>query len=81
MATNVKYEVKGNELIIRVNLDERHGPSESKKTVTIASTKGNVPLDDKKYGHVSFGLNVYTKDGLAAAVKKWEAEQAKNAAA
>ena len=66
--TNVKYEVKGDELVITVNLKERHGPSKSGATITIATTSGNQKLPGK-HEHVSFGLNVYTKDGIAAATK------------
>lgn len=57
--TNVKTAVKGNILTITVDLSERHGPSASGKT--IASTQGNQKLAGE-HGHISFGLNVYTKE-------------------
>lgn len=59
--TNVKTAVKGNILTITVDLSERHGPSASGKTITIASTQGNQKLAGE-HGHISFGLNVYTKE-------------------
>lgn len=59
--TNVKTAVKGNILTITVDLSERHGPSASGKTTTIASTQGNQKLDAPHSG-ISFGLNVYTKE-------------------
>lgn len=60
--TNVKAEIKGNILTLTVDLSERHGPSASGKTTTIASTQGNqaMPLPNGK-GMFSYGLNVYTK--------------------
>lgn len=58
---NVKYEVKGETLTITVNLKERHGLSTSGATVAIAGTQGNVKIG---VGDISFGLSVYTKEGL-----------------
>lgn len=60
--TNVKAEIKGNLLILTVDLTERHGTTKSGKSVTIASTGGNqtVALPDGK-GTAAYGLNVYTK--------------------
>ncbi len=57
---NVVTSVKGDILTITVNLKERHGPSASGKTVSIASTQGNIKLAAPHDG-VSIGLNVYTK--------------------
>lgn len=53
---NVKYEVKGEKLIIEVNLKEELGPSASGKTMMIATTSGNADIG--KDG-VKLGLNVY----------------------
>lgn len=75
---NVEYKVEGSkgkeELVIRVKLNERHGLSNSQKTVTIASTEGNQRTG---HGDVAFGLTVYTKEGL----EKLKAEAAKAAEA
>lgn len=53
---NVKYEVKGDKLIIEINLKEELGTSKSGKTTMIATTGGNADIG--KDG-VKFGLNVY----------------------
>jgi hypothetical protein len=66
---NVKFEIvkgkreEGDQLVITVNLKERHGLSGSGNTVTIAGTSGNQRIG---VGDIAFGLNVYTKDGLPA---------------
>ncbi len=57
---NVVTSVKGDVLTITVNLKERHGPSASGKTISIASTQGNLRLS-APHENVSIGLNVYTK--------------------
>lgn len=56
---NVDMEVDGDELTIKVDLSERHGPSSSGKTEIVASTQGN----EKVPGHenVRVGLNVFAK--------------------
>lgn len=56
---NVEMQVQGNILTITVDLTQRLGPSASGKTIGIASTRGNKPLDG--YPGVSVGLNIYTK--------------------
>lgn len=56
--TNVKTEVKGDQLVITVNLSEDHGPSASGKTTIIASTNGNQSVQYKGED-VKIGLNVY----------------------
>jgi hypothetical protein len=60
---NVATEIKGDKLLITVDLSKRHGKSKSGKTVMIASTQGNQKLEGKN-SNVSFGLNVYTKEEL-----------------
>ena len=57
---NVVTAIKGDVLTITVNLKERHGPSTSGKTISIASTHGNIRLSPP-HDNVSLGLNVYTK--------------------
>lgn len=74
---NIEMKIEGakgkEKLVITVDLNQRHGVSSSKKTVTIASTEGN-----QKVGHkdIAFGLNVYTKEGLAEEVAKAEGKAA-----
>lgn len=53
---NVKFEIKGDKLMIEVNLKDEQGPSNSGKTTIIATTGGNA--DTGKDG-IKFGLNVY----------------------
>lgn len=49
--------VEGTKLIIVVDLTQEFGPSSSGKSITIASTEGNVSIPDRK--DVKIGLNVY----------------------
>jgi hypothetical protein len=53
---NVKTEIKGNNLIITVDLSARLGPSSTGKTLMVATTKGNA--NTGKDG-IKFGLNVF----------------------
>jgi len=55
---NVKTEVKGKNLIITINLKKTFGPSKSGKTITVASTKGNKPIEGTD---VILGLNCYKR--------------------
>ena len=59
-STNVKGEIKDGELILRIKLNERHGPSSSGKTTIVASTHGaeDVIADNAL---VRVNVNVYTK--------------------
>lgn len=57
---NVEYEIVKDTLTIKVNLAHRGGRSASGKTVSIASTKGNIALPHSS-GAVC-GLNVYCKE-------------------
>jgi formiminotetrahydrofolate cyclodeaminase len=60
VGTNVSYEVsKDNKLTITVDLKKTNGKSKSGKTITIASTQGNVTGLDKDEKEFKFGLNVY----------------------
>ncbi len=42
---NVNWEVKGDKLIIEIDLTQDFGPSKSGKTITIASTRGNQKIE------------------------------------
>ena len=57
---NVKLEVKGDKLIIEINLKERQGLSKSEKNEIIASTGGNADIG--KDG-IKLGLNCYVAVG------------------
>ena len=54
---NVEMQVQGNLLIIQVDLSQSFGLSVSGKSVTIATTAGNVPVPG--YEEVKIGLNIY----------------------
>jgi hypothetical protein len=55
---NVKAEVKGDKLVLEINLKEDHGPSKSGKTRIIATTSGNQKIAGTD---VVLGLNCYRK--------------------
>jgi len=55
--SNVKLTRKGNSLVITVDLTAASVPSKSGKTLLVASTRGNVPVDGP--GAFKVGLNVY----------------------
>lgn len=56
---NVKASVTGTILTIEVDLSKRGAKSSTGKTVRVASTEGNLPVDG--YPDIKFGLNVFTK--------------------
>jgi len=53
---NIKWEVKGDKLIIEVDLTKDFGFSKSGKTIIIASTQGNQKIEGT---NAIIGLNVY----------------------
>ena len=54
---NVKMRVEGNTLIIELDLTKNFGPSSSGKSITIATTGGNVGVPGQE--EIKVGLNVY----------------------
>jgi len=56
---NMEMEVKGDKLIITVDLSQRFGKSSSGKSIIIASSEGNLALPGAE--EIKIGLNVYTK--------------------
>ncbi len=54
---NVKFTRNGTKLTIEVDLTHRGALSSTGKTVRIASTEGNVPLDDQP--EIKVGLNIF----------------------
>jgi len=54
---NVQMRVEGNKLIIEVELDKQFGLSSSGKSITVASTSGNVGVPG--HDEIKVGLNVY----------------------
>ena len=54
---NVSMKVVKDKLVVTIDLTKNHGPSNSGKTIGIASTRGNKEIE----GHegVFIGVNVY----------------------
>jgi hypothetical protein len=52
---NVKQTVKGNKLVIEIDLTQEFGISKSGKSVVIATTSGNKNVRD----NIMMGINVY----------------------
>lgn len=57
LGNNIKYEVKGDKLVMEVDLTKDYGESKSGKSIQIASSQGNKEVAD----NVFVGLNVYKK--------------------
>ena len=55
--TNVELDVKGDKLIITVDLSKGFGPSKSGKTTIVATTGGGVSVPGKE--NIKVGVNVY----------------------
>lgn len=53
---NVVTKIKGNKLLIEIDITKDFGLSASGKTIMIASTKGNKVVAD---GGITLGLNLY----------------------
>ncbi|GCE19887.1 hypothetical protein [Dictyobacter kobayashii] len=54
---NVDLKIEGNKLIIAVDLGQEYGPSSSGKSITIASTEGNIAIPGCE--EFKIGLNIY----------------------
>ncbi len=53
---NIKCAVKGEKLLITIDLSKKGKKSASGKTIVLASTRGNKPIDGTD---VIMGLNLY----------------------
>ena len=56
---NVDMKVEGDRLVITVDLSREFGASKSGKSITIASTDGNVSVPGRE--EIKIGVNVYRK--------------------
>mgnify|MGYP001766169462 FL=1 len=56
---NVDMKVEGNTLTITVDISKDYGESKSGKSITIASTEGNISIPDHE--DIKIGLNIYRK--------------------
>ena len=54
---NIEMNVEGDKLIIVVELKKEFGLSSSGKSITVASTEGNVAIPNRE--EIKIGLNVY----------------------
>ncbi len=54
---NIEMNVEGDKLIIVVDLKQEFGLSSSGKSITVASTEGNVAIPNHE--EIKIGLNVY----------------------
>ena len=53
---NIKCTVKGNKLLITINLEAKTKKSASGKTLIVASSRGNKPIEGTD---MIMGLNIY----------------------
>jgi hypothetical protein len=58
LGTNLRAAMEGDELVIRINLSERHGKSASGKTTIVATSSGNQKVPGSE---VVIGINAYVK--------------------
>ena len=56
---NVDMKLNGEKLVITVDISKDFGQSKSGKSITIASTEGNISLPDHE--DIKIGLNIYRK--------------------
>ena len=56
---NVDMKLEGNILSIKVDLSKNFGESKSGKSITIASTEGNITVPGND--DIKIGLNIYRK--------------------
>ena len=56
---NVEMKLEGKNLVITVDITRDFGESKSGKSITIASTEGNVSIPE--HDEIKIGLNIYRK--------------------
>lgn len=56
---NVEMKLEGKNLVITVDITRDFGESKSGKSITIASTEGNVSIPE--HDDIKIGLNIYRK--------------------
>ncbi len=54
---NIEMTVEGDKLIIVVDLKQEFGLSSSGKSITVASTEGNIAVPQRE--EIKIGLNIY----------------------
>lgn len=56
---NIEMKLNGEKLVIAVDISKDFGPSKSGKSLTIASTEGNISIPE--HDDIKIGLNIYRK--------------------
>jgi hypothetical protein len=56
---NIEMKVEGTNLVITIDMTKEFGESKSGKSITIASTEGNISIPGND--DVKIGLNIYRK--------------------
>ncbi|MDK2974412.1 MAG: hypothetical protein PWP08_783 [Methanofollis sp.] len=56
---NIDMKLNGNHLVITVDLSREFGESKSGKSITVASTEGNISVPEHE--EIKIGLNIYRK--------------------
>ncbi len=56
---NIEMKLEGNTLTITVDISKDYGESKSGKSITIASTEGNISIPEHE--EIKIGLNIYRK--------------------
>ena len=56
---NIEMTVDGNILTMKIDISKDYGESKSGKSITIASTEGNISLPEHE--DIKIGLNIYRK--------------------
>ncbi len=54
---NIEMTLDGDILTMKVDISKEFGPSKSGKSITIASTEGNIAVPDNE--EIKIGLNIY----------------------
>jgi len=54
---NIETKLEGNKLTLVIELDKEYGLSGSGKSVTVASTEGNVSVPGRE--EIKMGINIY----------------------
>jgi hypothetical protein len=57
---NIEMNVEDNILTVKIDLSKRFGPSASGKTISIATTSGNISVPENK--DIKIGINAYVKN-------------------
>ena len=55
---NIDMKVEGDILTIKIDLSKNYGPSKTGKSITVASSEGNVSIPERDE---KIGINVYRK--------------------